>query len=374
MHLKPFTLACISALVLFPNLLLAHNPHSFVGAKVNHTESTSAYWTAERLRQAEPMSLPRTHMKNVKKIAFNEGNNPYKRPRIGKDGTPPTIELQPNKHPYFQPITHKDVAHNTLKHFDTGTLKQPFTSAQLTPTSNITVYPYRTTGKLFFTTPDGDKSCTASVIGQRILVTAGHCVHNGNNDATGWYDNFLFIPAYDDGIAPFLTWDVSYKVTSGVWYAGGGTVPNGRDWALLEIADQPINDVLVTIGSIVGTLGWQIWSTFPNHATILGYTNAFDDSDIMHQVSAQSSALVYPNNTEYGSDMSDGAGGSPWIQNFGNASPKQTGGLNSGRNRVVGVTSYWYNDATSLSNGSSTFDDTFVGTMNYICNRQAGNC
>ena len=366
MHVKSFTLTLISASILLSNIAIAQN----VVYKANDPAATVAYWTPERMRDAEPMDLPQVDPKSVKKLTINELKSQFEGVPIGKEGSPPSVDMTPDMHQYFQPKI-KEYA-TTL---DVGSLNEQFTSAQLTPTSAVTTYPYRAVGKLFFTTPSGNKTCSGSVISPRVVLTAGHCVHNGNGNSTGWYSNFMFVPAFNNGAAPYLTWHASYISSTSGWVSGGGTVPNAADWGMLEISDQVVNGTTTKLGSAVGFLGWLTLSTIPNHATILGYPAAFDSGQLMHQVLAQSALAVAPNNAEYGSDMSLGAGGGPWIQNFGTASTGQTGGLNSARTRVIGVTSYGYNNTTSLGNGSAIFDNTnFVSLYNFICAHQTGNC
>jgi hypothetical protein len=323
------------------------------------------------MQNAQPMDLPQVDPKNVKKLSLSELKSQFKGDPIAKDGAPPSIEMTPDMHPLFQPIM--DVSEKPS--FDVGTLNEQFTSAQLTPTTAVTTYPYRAVGKLFFTTPSGNKTCSAAVIAPRIVLTAGHCVHNGNGAASGWYTNFMFVPAFNNGAAPYLSWNASYISTTNGWFTGGGTVPNAADWGMLEMADQAVSGTTTQIGNAVGWLGFLTLSTIPNHATMLGYPVAFDSGQLMHQVLAQSAQAVAPNNAESGSDMNLGAGGGPWIQNFGTASTGQNGGKNATRNRVVGVTSYGYNDTTSLGNGSSILDNTnFIGLYNYVCGLQTGNC
>ena len=135
-----------------------------------------------------------------------------------------------------------------------------------------------------------------------------------------------------------------------------------------------MNGVVVKIADLVGKLGYKTLSTIPNHAHLLGYPGNLDNGNRMHQVTAESAVAVDPNNAEYGSDMSTGAGGGPWIQNFGPASVGQTGGTNSARNLLIGVTSYGFNNTTSLGNGSPILDSGFTSVYNYVCGQVAGNC
>lgn len=364
MHLKSFTLTLIGSAVLFSNAAMA-NP--LVAYKVNNAEATIAYWTPERMAQAKSLDLPKVDRKNEKQLSLSELKAQQSGDPIDHEGSPPSVEFEPDNHQLFQPID--DIKAQPL---DVGSLNEQFTSAQLTPTSASSVYPYRAVGKLFFTTPNGNATCSGAVIAPRVVLTAGHCVHNGKGN---WYSNFMFVPAFSNGSAPYSSWTSTYMASTGTWVNGGGTVPNSADWAMIEIADQSVSGTTQSLGRVTGWLGFLTLSTMPNHSTILGYPTAFDNGQLMHQVSAQSSVAVAPNNAEYGSDMGSGAGGGPWIQNFGAASSGQSGGLNAVRNRIVGVTSYGFNDTTSLGNGSSILDNTnFISLYNFICAHQSGNC
>ncbi|MGN9808624.1 trypsin-like serine peptidase [Micromonospora sp. BQ11] len=67
-----------------------------------------------------------------------------------------------------------------------------------------------TTGKVFFTRLGYEWVCSGSVVSSAnkdMVVTAGHCVHGvvdwqGN---TGFFENFVFVPAYRDGVRPVGT-------------------------------------------------------------------------------------------------------------------------------------------------------------------------
>jgi len=184
----------------------------------------------------------------------------------------------------------------------------------------------------------------------------------------------MFIPAYREGGAPFGQWTFQYTAVTSGWQQSNGVVPNAADYGMLTMHDQVMNGKTVSIGQVVGKLGYKTNATAPNHAHLLGYPGNLDNGQLMHEVTAQSAQAVAPNNVEYGSDMNVGSGGGPWIQNFGNASAGQTGGTNSGRNLVIGLSSYGYNDTTTLAEGSPILDAGFVSMYNALCSLQAGNC
>jgi V8-like Glu-specific endopeptidase len=363
MYFKAFTVSLISASILFSGAALADQ---FV-YKATNPSDILAYWTPERMKSAEAMDLPQIHQHKVTRVPINQ----LKGTPIAKDAYQPAIEPVPNTQQIFEPT---NTPANTITLLDTGTLNDPFTSAQLTPTSAVTSFPYRTAGKLFFTTPSGNKTCSGVLIAQRVVLTAGQCVHNGNNASSGWYSNWMFVPAYNNGTAPYGSWTSTWAASTSAWVGGGGTVPNAQNWGMVEMADQSINNVTTKIGNYVGYLGWQTLSGIPNHATILGYPTAFDNGQLMHQVTAQSAQAVAPNNVELGSDMNMGAGGGPWIQNFGAASSGQVGGSNSARNRIIAVTSYGFNDNTTFGNGASILDSNFTALYDFICAHRSGNC
>ena len=53
------------------------------------------------------------------------------------------------------------------------------------PGSVLARYPWRTMGRI-------DIGCTGTFVRGRTILTAGHCVHKGNNKASGWYKYLQF--------------------------------------------------------------------------------------------------------------------------------------------------------------------------------------
>jgi len=251
-----------------------------------------------------------------------------------------------------------------------------FTSSRLIPANADLSTPYRAIGRLMFTGPNGaDFICTAAVVAPRLILTAGHCVHSGSGGRNGYFRNFMFVPAYRNGAAPFGTWDWSGVVTTNTWIAGGGAVPNAADYALIEMRDQVLQGALRRLGEVTGGFATKTLSLYPNHVHMFGYPTNLDQAGQIHQVTAESFALQAPNNVVFGTDMGPGSSGGPLIQNFGVRSQGQTGGLNSAQNAVVGVVSSGpANNADLRYMLASIFDSRLTNLFAAACAARPGNC
>jgi V8-like Glu-specific endopeptidase len=379
MYLKSLPLCSLflASLISSASALAADN--SQVVVKENNNASATSvddYWTPERMQNAKPMPLPQVDRRSVKIMPTPDATQQKLNDGDSGDGAPPEGYTPPEHRQLFKPLTQSfNSSHTKVMPNDRGTSNEQFSSSRLVPLTADLSYPYSTVGKLFFTIPNkGNYVCSASVLRPRVILTAGHCVHSGSGGSAGFYGNFKFVPAFRDGAAPYQTWNWAYAITTSTWATGGGTVPNAADYAMIEAGDNRVGDVTRTIGSVTGYLGWQTQALIPNHAHLLGYPCNLDSCQKMHQVTAQSAKNISPNNVEYGSDMGGGSSGGPWVQNFGSYSTGQTGGLNAGLNRIVGVTSYGYISTDPKAQGSAIPDSRFVNILNTICAHRAGNC
>jgi hypothetical protein len=138
--------------------------------------ASAAYWTAERLRQAVPMPLPRPTQapSRTAEKSVQEDTS------VGADGRGPIVRVRPDTRRLFMPAA--PAAAESEQAFtvelqlpqprSVGTEGAYFTSSRLAPLKADQEYPYRTVGKLFFTTQpgEGDKVCSASVIRPRLIL------------------------------------------------------------------------------------------------------------------------------------------------------------------------------------------------------------
>lgn len=251
------------------------------------------------------------------------------------------------------------------KNYGTGGLD--YTSSRLIPSSAAESFPYSPVGKIFFTIAGDSFVCSGTVITRRLVMTAGHCVHGGPGE--GFFDDFTFIPAFNNGDAPFGTWTATAAFVTSDW-AASGEVPHRQDYALLEIEDQGG----MNIYQVTGKLGFQAGLLADNHLHLLGYPGNLDDGQEMHQVTSGDYFAFNDGTVVYGSDMGGGSSGGPWVQNFNRKATGQSGGRNRARAALVGVTSYGFTDDDIRAQGASEFTRDFKVLRREACGNQANNC
>ncbi|MBX3640456.1 MAG: trypsin-like serine protease [Nitrosomonas sp.] len=366
------------------------------------TENASAdeFWTADRLRNAKPLPLPRARIdESMLQSVFEPYAYDYEE-RVSVSGNPPVISIKPNKTKLFEPIE-SELQHDSenkalsddqkAKPYDYGAYTSDhgirikgnayFTSSRVgfdaKKVDTQKSWPFSATGKLYFVANRSKGECTASVIRRNIVLTAGHCVYDPVKKQ--YSKEIRFVPAFHNGTDPYGTWRVDGEpIVTESWRKGKGTVPNRGDYALLVM--KPDNKGRI-IGDVTGYYGYVTYGLDPNHVTMLGYPGNFDGALWMHRVDAQSHYREIIGNTViYGSDMGGGSSGGPWLENFGLKSNHQSQNMNY----VVGVTSYGpiaedeedpdFDPNNNKHLGSSILDAQFTDILKKACARNKRNC
>jgi hypothetical protein len=352
----------------------AQSASGFVAAAVETASET--LWTPHRLLNAVPADLsPPAHFAPVPLTSAP----PAVAKSEGGPGNPPTVWIpSPPDDLVHAPLDLDSLLPSDLVP-DLSLGHGMFTESRVIPPNTgqdapaVDAYPYRAVGKLFFHNPrtGQDHFCSAAANGPRLILTAAHCVTQGGPGCTVHrcsYNNFMFIPALANGHAPYGKWSWSgFLVVSSAWLFSG-VVPNPADFAFVEAADQGSK----TLGAVVGWLGWQAFRLPSNHFTTLGYPCNLDGCMLMQRNDAQTLRFVAVNTWVQGSDMGLGAGGGPWVQDFG-LNPKGAPAVPGGGNLIVGVTSYLPARGVGFL-GASQFDQLFRAMRNALCLHRRGNC
>jgi hypothetical protein len=103
--------------------------------------------------------------------------------------------------------------------------------------ADVTSYPERIHGKVFFKFGGTGYSCSGTVVDSatgRVIFTAGHCVYRG--DIQEFASDFVFVPGYENGNAPFGIWAAVGLYTTAGWVDTGMA---SQDVAV-AVLDRPI--------------------------------------------------------------------------------------------------------------------------------------
>lgn len=73
-------------------------------------------------------------------------------------------------------------------------------------------------GKVFFSDNGWNYVCSGTALVGDVVWTAGHCVNEGPG---AYYSNFIFVPAYRDGVAPYGQFAATQLMTSNSWALAG---------------------------------------------------------------------------------------------------------------------------------------------------------
>lgn len=349
--------------------------------------ATKSRWTPEALASAKPMPLPRVDYRpELAKVTTSRlsahkpaAEDPFDEvfPSYAEGPTLSDAERAAFRQKLFD-FTEEELrkmrgldaepAAIDLDEKNFGSAGLNYTSSRLIPSSAVETFPYSAVGKLFFSDSEGgDFVCSAAVITKRLVLTAGHCVHDG--PVGGFFEDFLYVPAYLRGDAPYGSWTATAVFVTDAW-ADSGEIPHRHDFALLVMADQAGS----TISDVTGKISFLADNLADNHLTLLGYPGNLDSGEEMHQITSGDYVEFLANTVVYGSDMSGGSSGGPWCQNFNRKAAGQGGGRNRARAAVVGVTSYGFNDDAVRAQGASILTRDFKVLRQQACFDTAGNC
>ncbi len=170
----------------------------------------------------------------------------------------------------------------------------------------------RTTGKVFFTLGGADYVCSGSATAsanESLVQTAGHCLNEGPGD---FATNFTFVPAYDDGAAPYGQFVATDLYTSTQWASGGDL-----DYDIGYAVVGPVGGRTLT--DTVGAQGVGFNQARGSHMYSFGYPAAapYDGEDLAwcNGTVAQD---TWGGSQDQGlvCNMTGGSSGGPWFTGY----------------------------------------------------------
>lgn len=236
--------------------------------------------------------------------------------------------------------------------------------------SVTTEYPYSASGYFYFKGSDNKwYSCSASLISNSVMLTAGHCVHDGGNGNKGWIKEGYYYPAYSGNNEPYGYSSVKYLYTTDKWFKKG-KIGKGYDVGLAVLSDRKNKNK--EMGHYTGYLGFCYKDCLKNYwfLTQLGWPENYSNGNRM--IAGQHLADSDGKDFNFGSGFRNGSSGGPQIANLGSLSTSGNKGEFSDRNVVFAVTSWGYSDNAIMIQGASSLsgpnnDNDFKSLFNAAC-------
>ncbi|MFF3323166.1 trypsin-like serine peptidase [Streptomyces sp. NPDC002889] len=171
----------------------------------------------------------------------------------------------------------------------------------------------KTSGRVFFTFQGRTASCSGnSVTSQNgsTVVTAGHCVKYQG----AWHTNWVFVPAYDNGQAPYGQWSATRTLTTDQWAASEDI---NYDVGAAVVA--PLNGK--TLAETVGAQGLSFNGGYNKAMYAFGFPAAspYDGSKLIHCSGNSSKDFLFSKDHSLGCNMTGGSSGGPWFTSFSEA-------------------------------------------------------
>ena len=241
------------------------------------------YWTADRMRGAIPVD--RT----------NRAGAPRENAKPGGGGT-------------------------------SGTTSATSVEVTVAPGSELTAH-----GKVFFTDNGVNYVCSGTALAGDVVWTAGHCVNEGPGD---FYTNFVFVPAYRDGDAPYGKFPAPELLTIARWMDGGEYgVDVGAAIPTPNAAGQTLSAAVVERSIAFDAPRKQAYNVY-------GYPAAKRFSGqrmrVCNTAWSRDDASADPDTMGVPCDMTGGSSGGGWVTSSGVVASVVSYGYGSLRNVLFG--------------------------------------
>ena len=193
-------------------------------------------------------------------------------------------------------------------------------------------------GKVFFTLGGQDYVCSGNAVvsaNESTVSTAGHCLNEGPGAfATRW----VFVPAYENGSAPYGSFAATELVTTSQW-SNDGDITYDTGFAVVSNSNGS------TLTDTVGASGVAFNQPRGEYYTAYGYPAASPfNGETLQSCAGSASDDPFGQTQSQGisCDMTGGSSGGPWFLGTGSSTYQNSVnsfGYNTVRNTMFGP--YW---------------------------------
>jgi hypothetical protein len=167
----------------------------------------------------------------------------------------------------------------------------------------------KTAGRVFFTYQGRQASCSGDAVtsgNKSVVLTAGHCVKLDG----AWHTDWMFVPAYKDGNAPFGQWAAKATMSTPQWEAS-----EDINFDVGAAVVNPLNGQSLT--DVVGGQGVAFNSPRGQDMYAFGWPaeDPYDGTHMIYCSGTTFDALI-SDGIGMTCDMTGGASGGPWFQDF----------------------------------------------------------
>jgi V8-like Glu-specific endopeptidase len=215
--------------------------------------------------------------------------------------------------------------------------------------------PATTTGKVFFSTHDGENwVCSASTVnsnGKDTVITAGHCVFGslgGEVAGEGWHSNWIFVPDYSNGYAPYGVWTARqlWTLTNYINYQD-----EGDDIGAVVVNTNRYGQHIV---NVVGGQGFAWNWPASEYVYDFGYPAAapFNGQTLQYCNGSEFNWYGISSTMGLACNFTGGSSGGPWLMSFGGEFGYINGVNDFGYSSLPGYifSAYFGNNAAALYN------------------------
>ncbi|WP_415947378.1 trypsin-like serine peptidase [Streptomyces sp. KLOTTS4A1] len=256
----------------------AGTPSAAVHEQSASAESLASFWTAERMRSAEPLDVLPLGASDLARLG----------PQSVAKGEKSTV------------------APTSADRTAVGPTAFPQQGGPWSGGGAVV----QTSGRVFFSFDGRTASCSGNAVtsaNESTVITAGHCVKYQGS----WHTDWVFVPGYHDGQAPHGQWSASQTLTTPQWEAS-----EDMNYDIGAAVVQPLNGSTLT--DVVGGQGLQFNGGYNQDMYAFGFPAAdpYDGEKLIYCSGATSKDWLFSNDHGMSCNMTGGSSGGPWFAQF----------------------------------------------------------